>query len=467
MIQTDKITDESIRLFCIMCWEGQGRVPNEMKRLVEEYIIKDEGVKQLLALTYDPLIKFNIKVPHDELTVDYSRMQTEYGNAEQLVNLLTALYTKTVTKRQEKIDFVWDYIRAYGYHLVLILRKSLDLGFATKSAQQLGIISAHSPQKGVVLKDMDKLHYPTVAEYKYNGSRLSISLDGSTGKIVCRLRQGNIVSIPLLEDALHLNAKHWAGMTIDGELVKLDLHEDGTPKVNMLLIKGGISEEHRIELSGKITSATSTNSSLSMEGLHFVVYDILETANFVSANPTINSYSFRRQDLSNRIDASSEGFQRLISLSSAWEIRHETDLKNVMKLIKEIGGEGVMIKHPTSTYDYKKNSQWHKLKHMNEADFRIVGFKNHTRNDRWIGSLECQAYIDGKKVSVMVGSGLNDADRPVARYEDYHNKIVMITYMDVVQSDGKYSVTNPRIVKDKVSRSLLEVLRPDGTEVNY
>jgi len=450
-MQVDKITQESLDLLLEMIQRAStATTPTYVKREVQVAVEKNEGVQQLMAIMYDPLIKFNYKVSHEDYCVNYSNLGR--GNVDELLNVLNLLYYKTERTKLGKDRLVWDYIVKYGGHLVLFIRKSLDLSFGVSSARDLGIIRAHKPQKGVLCASYDDIPYPTIAEFKYNGSRLSVSKVGD--EVTCRLLKGNVVVIPLLEDLF--GAMDCGDVTFDGELVKVsEVHS---------LIRGGLTEADRIWVSGKITSATSTGTPILMEGMHFVVYDLLDTLHFGVSTKTDVPYSERRTRLATAIQHKGTDW---ISMSMAWRIDDKAQLVSMVNWVKELGGEGLMVKHPNSTYDYRKNKQWYKIKNIKELDMQIIGFTRHTRNPEWIGSLQCKAYLDGTEIRCNVGSGLNDADRPVALFEKYYNRIVMVAYMDVVSNSDGWSITNPRFVKDVVSTPLVQVLRADGNCVNY
>ncbi len=439
--------------------------PNETASIVDKYLTEyGEEVRAPLNLMYDPLVKFNFKLPYEAYSFDYKNMSTT-GDAE-LTEILHKLANKEVTGRKDKEALVWGHIEKHPNSLlVLFLRKNLDLCFGIAGAKKLGIVRPHSPQKGVLLHDATKLTYPCIAEAKYNGSRLSVTVD-ETGNAVCMLLRGQRISIPTLETALtSLPLDVIGNKTIDGELVYTGVKDTYDKQIATYFV-GGVTESDRIELAGRITSATANNAPLPMTDLVFVAYDCIPTDYFVFANPKFpdNAYNKRRTTLQEIVKLVSDKY---VTLSTAWRIDNSTDMDSMIRWANEKGIEGFMIKSATSRYDFKKNNQWHKVKTMQEADLTIIDYKPHTRNPNWIGSLLCTGYIDGDKVTCWVGSGLNDSDRDVNLYDRYHRKVVMVTYMDKVSNDEGYSLTNPRIVKGAVTDTLLSVLRVDGSNVNF
>jgi len=425
----------------------QASTPARVKYVVKEWVSVNSDIKGLLNIMYNPLIKFNYKLAYEDYTVDYSNLKgTDFAIVGEV---LEALYTKKVVGKAK--EALIEEVLYKNPLLALFLRKNLDLGFGVTSAKDLGIIASHSPQKGVLLTDYSKVQYPIIADFKYNGSRLSVIVKG--GKATCTLLKGNVISIPLLETIL----SEFEGCTFDGEIV----YTDNTPAG----LLGGITETDRIEVSGRITSATACNVSMSMQGLSFIVYDILDSDKFTSSIKTTKPYHTRRKELveCNIPDT------RYVKLSQLWQVANSDELKALVDWNKEIGGEGFMLKGINSTYDYKKNNQWLKIKHFKELDLKIINYKVHSRRDDWIGSLLCYGIVDNKQVLVNVGSGLNDGDRSISKFSEYKDKIVMVTYMDIVSNKsnkGVYSLTNPRFAKDVVARPLVEILRLDGSNIN-
>ena len=429
----------------------KGATPMRTKAVIKAWITNNPDIGKLLGIMYNPLIKFNYKLHHEEFFVDYENMENE--DFPKVGELLEALYTKEVSKRTEKEHRIEELL-SNNTLLALFLRKNLDLGFGVSSAKDLGIISQHSPQKGV-LADLSKVRYPLIADFKYNGSRLSVI--NTNGEVVCKLLKGNIIDIPILQ----IMFAQFKDFTFDGEIV----YTGNTPEGISYLGVGGITETDRIEVAGRITSATANNTALVMKDLHFVIYDLLATKDFVQAKASNKTYGARREMLQALVPEPTKTY----SLSTIWKIAKEEELEALIAWNKAIGGEGFMLKTISSTYDYKKNSSWLKVKHFKEADFKIVGYETHSRNSKWIGSLTCYAIIDNKQVLVQVGSGLNDMDRPINKFPEYKDKVVMVTYMDMVKNrlkKGVYSVTNPRFAKDRVDRRLSEIIRLDGNNIN-
>ena len=459
----DKITQDSLDKFDSMFYSAHyADTPTQVKAIVAKAVQSDAGVKQLMRLMYDPLIKYNIRI--DPLLYQFvpEDIIERSGDVNTLLGILIELHTKgkNMSAKDKKSMVEW-YIANQTPHIAYFLRKTLDCGFAIKGAKSLGIIPQHSPQKGVLLKDMSKLKYPCIADFKYNGSRLTIVVDAN-GAVECRLLQGQVISIPTLEQQIH--SLDLRDITLDGELIKARTDEGSV----FADVQGGITEADRIWVSGKITSATSTKSALSMAGMRYVVYDYLPMGEAMDKAVRIMTGYLDRRAYINELFTNSLVNSSVMVKGVAWQVSSVEDLEYLAKTVKAMGGEGLMVKGLHSTYDHKKNNQWYKIKNIQECDLEIIDYKLHSRNSNWIGSLLCEGTIEGEQVRVWVGGGLNESDRPITKFPEYKNGIVMVVYMDIVRSKGKVaSLSNPRIVKDKVERPLIDVLRFDSNSINF
>jgi len=426
--------------------------PTDNTAILKRYTDKDEHLKILIGMMYDPLIRFGIKISYDEFNLNYFDMvEDDIYRPNELMELLLKLSNNQI-KGKAKRAIIYDFINNNGSYIVMFLRRSLDLQIGISTIKKLGIISQYSLQKGILLNDLSKVQYPLVADWKYNGSRLTITVSGQEQKVTCKLLKGRVIKIPLLEDIIKLRS-NMTDYVLDGELT----------------FNGGITEADRLVISGLITSATSTYSDMPFTGLKFIAYDVLKRDDFENCRVDRNATYVKRRAVLMSIlrDISHE---QVIG-SANFTINNISELQELMGATKSEGGEGLMLKPLNSLYMYTKNSQWYKLKNMQEADLTIVGYKPHTRDNRLIGSLACEGYINGFKVQVNTGSGLNEADRPIALMDKYLGKIVEVTYLEVLShSNGTYSLSNPRFVKPERATPLLDILRDgkiDANNINY
>lgn len=95
-------------------------------------------------------------------------------------------------------------------------------------------------------------------------------------------------------------------------------------------------------------------------------------------------------------------------------ISSETEMMDFYKLQLSKGQEGIMVKDLSAYYEFKRSSNWMKIKPSETEDLKIVGVEEGTgKNVGKLGALVCQLENGD---TVNVGSGFSDEDR-----EDYWN----------------------------------------------
>lgn len=113
------------------------------------------------------------------------------------------------------------------------------------------------------------------------------------------------------------------------------------------------------------------------------------------------------------------------------------------------GFEGGMIKDFDSPW--KDGKYWWilKLKNEIEVEVRIVGYKPHSKNPNFIGSLIVESECG--RMQTGVGSGLNDTNRPIELFEQYEGQITTVKCEKITKSKSKdtYALSLPRFVSDE------------------
>jgi hypothetical protein len=87
-----------------------------------------------------------------------------------------------------------------------------------------------------------------------------------------------------------------------------------------------------------------------------------------------------------------------------WIVYSLDEARAICQRIIADGGEGAIIKDPTAPYKDGKSGM--KMKNEFECTLRVMGYKEHTKHEQWVGSLLCESE-DGV-LSTYVGSGLNE-----------------------------------------------------------
>lgn len=140
------------------------------------------------------------------------------------------------------------------------------------------------------------------------------------------------------------------------------------------------------------------------------------------------------------------------------------EVHNLLDYVTSRGGEGLMINTGNGYYQHKRSNELLKYKKVKTMDLSVIGITTGTgKYEGMVGALECAGYIDGKFVSVQVGSGLSDDQRLAWTLNPNAiiGKIVEIAYFSESQNKNTngtttYSLRFPR----------LKNIRTDKTEVS-
>ncbi len=86
------------------------------------------------------------------------------------------------------------------------------------------------------------------------------------------------------------------------------------------------------------------------------------------------------------------------------------DVQTTLREVENIGFEGIVLKHPYSIYEYKRSSDWLKLKSKQTSEYPIVRIVE--GKGKYVGSTGA-IVIDVNGVEVHVGTGIYDEERKV------------------------------------------------------
>ena len=257
---------------------------------------------------------------------------------------------------------------------------------------------------------LDKTDFPRLAEIKYDGIRVLYIKEGSSVRFMTR--NGNYFNCPLIKDRLE---KKYAGIDVvlDGEFI----HSVGKQK-------------DRTTISGEVNSALHGNIRFS-ENTQFCVFDCL----------TIEEYNnqFSGKSLTERRERLKNKFPEL-----GGRMVHNADEANrYYDYVLSEGFEGLILKQMHSTYNFKRDKSWVKMKATKTADLKCTGIKvgkTDSQFDGAIGSLLCVGFVEGVAVEVSVGSGLTNDDR-FKHPSNYLGKIIEVKYNDITK-DSKTGINS-------------------------
>jgi len=140
-----------------------------------------------------------------------------------------------------------------------------------------------------------------------------------------------------------------------------------------------------------------------------------------------------------------------------------TDDDKIMELFEAqlvAGFEGIMIKDAKSTYDFKRNMSWLKLKPTETFDLKVVDLVEGEAGSKYegmLGAFVVEGEVDGKFVKSNVGSGIDD----VTRHDIWQNpELAMEMIVEIkadaitiAESSDHYSLRFPRFIRFREDKS--------------
>lgn len=127
---------------------------------------------------------------------------------------------------------------------------------------------------------------------------------------------------------------------------------------------------------------------------------------------------------------------------------------NLLHLVTDMGGEGVMINLGSGLYNHKRTDQLLKLKKVQTIDMKVYDFEEGTgKYEGQIGALKAVCVTDdGKVIRCKIGSGLSDEQRMewALDFSKICGKIVEVAYFSTSQTSAQkgsneYSLRFPRL----------------------
>jgi DNA ligase-1 len=223
------------------------------------------------------------------------------------------------------------------------------------------------------------------------------------------------------------------GMVYDGELVH---------------IENGMTSDDLFRLTQKIVRADGPK-----ENIRFIMFDMLPVDEFFAGKSKIG-WEERYYDFQTAIDIYEP---ELIECVPVYYIGDDKDvIAHYLKRVTDQGYEGLMVNTANGKYQTKRTDDLLKVKKMDSADLKIIGFEEHRKVKGLLGSL----IVDYKGYKVNVGSGFTDGDRAElwSRRLNLVGKIAEVQYFEESKNqNGGLSLRFPVFLQ----------LRDDKTEPSY
>ena len=395
----------------------------------------NELLKRILEYTYNPFKKYGL--------TEKVFIGNEYGsneNYEEIFSLLDKLEKSNINDklRAEAKSLVNSYNEDTKEIVIGMMCKNLKIGISPTTINK--IWKNLIPSFGVQLAANYKNCQPKENEYIF----ITEKLDGircvciyQNGQAKFYSRQGKeITGLNDIETEINTvcNALNIDEYVFDGELLKENYDN---------LDSGSLYRE---------TTSIVNSKAEDKKGIIFNMFDILPLQEFKNGIGS-KIYKDRRKELENIEKLNTEHIHIVPVLYEG------TDHSKITELLKEMESnekEGVMINR-NFVYEVKRTKSVLKVKSMESADLRIVGFEEgRGKNAGTLGAV----IVDYKGYKVNVGSGFSDEDRKYFwnNQNSLMGKIVEIQYFEESENQsGGLSLRFPVYLR----------MRLDKTEPSY
>ena len=392
------------------------------------------GLKELLELTYNPHKKY--KLTEKSIWTGFPEVQTE-NNLSELIEIL-ANNNITDYLRGRVANFLTQTDESIRDLYKCVLLKDLKIGVNASTINKVWKGLIPTSETGVDIKpmlaskfDFDK---PPKGEFA-----ITEKLDGIRCLAICKedsiqlfSRQGKLIEgcVSIETTLMGMRMQVGRDFVLDGELLAMNCGYDTVYKETTKRVK---------------------NKNEIKEGIYYMVFDMLEMEEFNQLKG-IHKYHERLQKLLDLDKLMGSMFVRIIR---PLYIGNDMDeVLELLKVYKKLGAEGLMINLMDAPYEFKRSKNILKVKVMQTADLKIVGFEEgQGRNAGKLGAI----LVDFKGGIVKVGSGFTDFDREFIwkNQHQYLGKICEIQFFEISKDkDGVESLRFP----------VWKYLRTDKTE---
>ena len=370
------------------------------------------GLKELLELTYNPHKKY--KLTEKSIWTGFPEVQTE-NNLSELTEIL-ANNNITDYLRGRVANFLTQTDESIRDLYKCVLLKDLKIGVNVSTINKVWKGLIPTSETGVDIKpmlaskfDFDK---PPNGEFA-----ITEKLDGIRCLAICKedsiqlfSRQGKLIEgcVSIETTLMGMRMQVGRDFVLDGELLAMNCGYDTVYKETTKRVK---------------------NKNEIKEGIYYMAFDMLEMEEFNQLKG-IHKYHERLQKLLDLDKLMGSMFVRIIR--PLYIGNNMDEVLELLKVYKKLGAEGLMVNLMDAPYEFKRSKNILKVKVMQTADLKIVGFEEgQGRNAGKLGAI----VVDFKGNKVGVGSGFTDFDREFIwkNQHQYLGRIAEIQYFEVTK----------------------------------
>jgi ATP-dependent DNA ligase len=263
------------------------------------------------------------------------------------------------------------------------------------------------------MKEMKRIKFPCFAQTKMDGQRGIIVK--RSGKVTVYSRNGNTMT--RLDEHFGEILSTIDDVVLDGEITVVDKNgvtldrKTGNGMCNKTVVEGDITPEE-------------------ISRFRFTAWDIIDIKQFDLGKDSIGGKE--RLARLNRLPK-----HELFSVVETFEIDSLEHAQTIFKELLAKGQEGIILKNNNHPWEDKRSKECVKMKAELDADLTIVGFaEGQGKNAGMCGAINCEGIVEGQKVVVDVGTGMDDADRIDiwSRRKELIGTTVEIKYNEVIKA---------------------------------
>lgn len=380
--------------------------------------IDNEGLQTILELTYNPYKKYKIT---EKTLKEGSETGFTYSNLRMLT------YTLATSNINDELRMITnnfltqtDFIIRDLYKGVILKDLRIGLNVSTINKVWKGLIPTSEGNMDIKPMLANKFNFekPPAGEFvvteKLDGIRCLIVIED--GVIYLYTRQGKLIEGCIeIERELNRMIKELGidNLVFDGELLATGCDYSTVYKETTKRVK---------------------NKNDVKTGIEYKIFDLLSLEEFINKKCD-RTYEQRMRTLFDLFTSYQTNGHTTEFISPLRPLYTGSDLDALVKLLdmyKSYGAEGLMVNLLNAPYEFKRSKAILKVKVMQTADLRIVGFEEgQGRNLGKLGAL----LVDFKGNTVGVGSGFTDSEREYIwnNKEEYLGKIAEIQYFEITK----------------------------------
>jgi ATP-dependent DNA ligase len=244
---------------------------------------------------------------------------------------------------------------------------------------------------------MDKVKFPCYAEVKVDGVRCFLYCG------VFYTRQSNVLPFRTFDSLKELCADQYC--------LDMEISFESRHTADRSAIAG---------MCNSVQHYTKVDESK----LRLNIFDILPVVDY-NARQCKDGYLTRKQQIRDLLVNNTD---TRVTVVQEHPIANIAEVQRYYSMLVQDGFEGLVVKQANDKYQFKRSKQWLRFKQSLTADLKCIDVLGGTgKYTGMIGALVLKGIVEGKMVTVSVGSGLTDYDR-AQPIEAYLNKTIEVVY---------------------------------------